>query len=88
MKKVVDASALRTRTLREFLAASPTNVAVLPEMVALESFKGDAVVNLPRSLGILGAFPKQVLVLRPNEEIVRLDPRRKGLHTCNSSIFY
>lgn len=80
MKKVIDASALRSPALRAYLEASPTNFAVLPEMAALESFKGDAAYNLKRSLEILGAFPRQVIVLKPNEEIVKLDPRRKGLH--------
>jgi hypothetical protein len=79
MKKVIDASALRTPALRAYLAASPANFAVLPEMAALESFKGDAANNLKRSLEIVGAFPRQILVLKPNEEIVKLDPRRKGL---------
>jgi hypothetical protein len=80
MKKIIDASALRSQKLETFLSASVTNRAVLTDYAAMESFKGDGRVNARKSFEILSKFPKQVIILKSTGEICRLQPRQKGLH--------
>jgi hypothetical protein len=81
VKKVVDAGALRSATLAEFLRASPRNTAVLTDYASMECFKGDGAVNIRRSLEIISHFPKQVAVLKSTAIISRLRPRKPGLHS-------
>ena len=80
MKKVIDSSALRSEILRTFLSAASGNIAVLPEQLAMEAFKGDGKTNIRHSLKILSEFPDQIAVLKPTHAIVKLRPRKSGLH--------
>ena len=81
MKKVIDAGALRSPQLEDFLTASFKNTAVLTDYASMESFKGDGAVNIRRSLEILRRFPRQVVILKSTAEIGRLRPRSAGLHS-------
>src|SRR5436190_23583261 len=80
-KKVIDVSALRSAALEDFVAASPTNMAVITDYASMESFKGDPAINIRRSLAILSRFAKQVVVLKSTAEICALRPRVSGLHS-------
>ena len=79
VKKVVDASGLRSSPLELYLAASPGNFAVVTDFALFEIFKGNAAVNVRKSVAIISRFPKQVIQLRPHGEIATLNLRRKGL---------
>jgi len=79
MKKVIDASALRSDELREFLCASKRNLAVLTDYSFRESFKGRGETNVRKSYEILAAHTDQVIVLKDTASISHLDPRAKGL---------
>lgn len=78
MKQVVDSSFLR-RGLREFLQAAKSNVAVVPDQLWMETFKGDGQTNLLRNLGPFADFPNQVWVLKSTHAIVPLRPKRTDL---------
>jgi hypothetical protein len=53
MKKVTDAGALRSPTLERFLRSSRHNAAVITDYASMESFKGEATINIRRSFQIL-----------------------------------
>lgn len=75
MKLVVDSSSLRDRAFEEFLAADPENRAVITEVTAFESYKGDPVTNAARNYRICARYPQQVVVLRPVVDIMRSERR-------------
>jgi hypothetical protein len=79
MKKVVDAGALRSSALTEFLTVSTNNVVVLTDYGSMECFKGEGSINIRRSLEIISRFPQQVAILKSTATISRLRPRKTGL---------
>ena len=79
MLKIIDAGALRSERLSEFLAASPGNRAVLTDYASMESFKGVGSVNIRKSMKRLAEFPDQVVVLRSTRVVCGLKPRSRGL---------
>jgi hypothetical protein len=81
MKKVVDTNALRSPLLETYLAASPTNIAVVTENLWVELFKGAGATNVERSLRILAEHPKQVIVLKSQVKILKIRPRQSGLQS-------
>ncbi len=80
MKKVIDSSALRSESLRQFLETNPANTAIITDHLTMEMFKGDGQTNIHRSLKFLAAHPRQVVVLKSTPAIVKLRPRANGLH--------
>ncbi len=74
MKQIVDSSYLR-HGLREYFSAAKDNVAILPDQLAMELFKGTGQTNIKRSLHSFAEFPEQVLVLRSTHDIIKLRPR-------------
>jgi hypothetical protein len=78
MRKIVDRSFLQAPELREYLAASRKNSAVLTDYVLMEAFKGETVQNITSATEILCEFPKQVIVLKPTGIICQLKGRRCG----------
>lgn len=79
VKKVIDSSALRSDSLRQFLAGSPHNIAILTGHLAMELFKGDGQTNVLHSLRHLADFPRQVAVLKSTGAMFKLQPRAQGL---------
>lgn len=75
MKLVVDCGALRSANLSEFLSNSRHNRAILTSASAIESYKGDGLINARESLKILSRFPGQVWVLKPTAEIALISTR-------------
>lgn len=71
MRKIVDANYFQSPDLASYLAQSKTNIAVLPDIAGMETYKGDPVKNLERSYEILHRFPQQVLILRGTRAIIR-----------------
>jgi len=72
MLLLVDKSAHADPRLEDFLKASPNNCAVLPEFFGAESFAGDPLKNVTRSIAILSKYPQQVRLLRGQHDAIRL----------------
>jgi hypothetical protein len=78
MRMVVDRSYLQLPELREYLAASKNNRAVLTDYAAMEAFKGDALQNIVTATAILREFPNKVVVLKSTAILATLKGRRCG----------
>lgn len=74
LKKVVDQNILRdhfnSEKLISFLRSG--NFAILHDYTSFESTKGNAKINLRRSIEILKQYPKQVLILKAIRDIIRI----------------
>lgn len=64
-KFVVDVNLFRKPILEELLRYRAGNKAVITATATHETFKGNSVDNLHRSLEILKKYPRQVLILKP-----------------------
>lgn len=71
MRLVIDKNRFESQELREFLN-SRENEAVLMGFSFMESLKGDALENVPRSTSLLREFPGQVLVLKDTYSLMRM----------------
>lgn len=80
-RMVVDSNYLQSPALRDYLSASADNYAVLTDYAAMEAYKGDPQVIF-RSMEILTAHPKQVIVLKGTQEVCRLSAYETA-HTEN-----
>jgi hypothetical protein len=76
---VIDSNFLQSNGLRAYLARSPANYAVITDYAAMEAYKADTLDMLYRSMGILGDFPKQVIILKGTQAICGLRGRAAGL---------
>ena len=76
MRMVVDSSFLRSPDLESFLRDSPENWAVLTEVTAFESYKGDAFKNALLNFEICGRFAPQIVVLRCVRDIFEAECRQ------------
>jgi hypothetical protein len=72
MRKVVDSNFLQSNGLREYLATSSDNCAVLTDYAAMEAYKGDTLVSIYRSMEILADYPRQVVVLKGTQTVCGL----------------
>jgi hypothetical protein len=79
MRKVVDSNFLQTPDLRTYLASSESNEVVLIDYAAMEAYKGDALKSIYKSMEVLSAFPRQVVVLKSTGNVSDLRGRSKGL---------
>jgi hypothetical protein len=66
---VVDSSYLRTVALDTFLAADPSNRALLTEEAVMEAHKGDSLATLNSSLEVVSRHRGQVSILRGSAEV-------------------
>lgn len=73
-KVVVDSSRLQSAELREFLSASPTNIAVLPDLAWFELYKQQSIEAILAFFSVIGDFPAQIIVLKSGREITKLNP--------------
>lgn len=70
---VIDSSKMQSAELREFLSASTTNLAVLPDFAWFEVYKQATVHAVLALLSVIGDFPEQIIVLKSGEKIARLN---------------
>jgi hypothetical protein len=92
MRMVVDSNYLQTEELRAFLAASKENSAVITDYAAMDAYKGDTLVSIPKSMAILCAFPDQVIVLKDTLTIARMldqcaDPQERMIDWSQTKSF-
>lgn len=74
MHKVIDFGALRSEQLSEFFSSSDKNVAVLTDMMAIESLKQIGLQRYQLSLEILSRNDERVVILKPSGVAARLRP--------------
>jgi hypothetical protein len=79
MRKVVDNSMLQSIDLLRYLSASPSHFAVLPDFVAIESYKVASVEEILKRWEIISQFPRQAVVLKGTSAICGLRGRGRGL---------
>jgi hypothetical protein len=72
MRKVVDSNFLQSDGLREYLAKSSGNFAVLTDYAAMEAYKGDTLVSIYRSMETLADYPGQVIILKGTQTVCGL----------------
>jgi hypothetical protein len=81
MRKVIDNSMLQSTDLQRYLSASPLHFAVLPDFVAIESYKVSSVEEILKRWKIISQFPRQALVLKGTSIICGLRGRARGLQS-------
>jgi hypothetical protein len=74
MYKVVDFGALVSEQLCAFFSSSDKNVAVLTDMMAIESLKQKKLRHHQVSLEVLSRNEKRVVILKPSGVAARLRP--------------
>jgi hypothetical protein len=79
MRKLIDSNQLQAEALNRYLAASPSNTAVLCDYAAMEAHKGDTLTSIFRSMNILSDYPSQVVVLKSTRLVCGLRGRSAGL---------
>jgi hypothetical protein len=70
-KKVLDANFFQDSGLEAYLNADPQNFVVFTDFACMEAYKGNALVNIQKSLEIVARYPAQVVVLKPTHEIIK-----------------
>ncbi len=78
-RKVVDTNQLRDPALRDYLARSSSNFAVLTDYTMMEAYKGKTFANFFSSMEILVEFPDQVIALKNTGRVCGLSGRQAGL---------
>lgn len=78
-RTIIDTNALQSPQLRAYLSRSPSHFAVLTDYSAMESYKGNTLVNIFRNMEVLADFPKQVIILKSTATVCGLRGRRAGL---------
>jgi hypothetical protein len=76
---VVDTNALQSPQLRAYLSKATTPFVVLTDYAAMESYKGDTLASIFRSMEVLADFPKQIIVLKSTRNVCGLRGRPAGL---------
>lgn len=79
MRMVVDSNYLRTKELREWLAASRKNIAVLTDQAEMEMAKADTLDGFLKSTEILADFPRQVVLAKEITVASGLRGKKKGM---------
>jgi hypothetical protein len=79
VKCVVDSNYLRSEKLREFLATSPKNFAVLTDYSAMEAHSREPLITVFKSMEIVSEFPRQVVILKSSPSAALLRGRQSGM---------
>jgi len=70
---------MQSQQLRAYLQKSPHNFAVIADYAWIEIYKQQTVEAVKHGLSVVGDFPDQLILLRFNGEIIRLDPTEPDL---------
>ncbi|WEO65110.1 hypothetical protein [Rhizobium rhizogenes] len=71
---VIDSNMIQSQFLRDYLAVSTANLAVLPDMFWIETYKQESIPAVAAALSVIGSFPDQIVVLKSSGEIVAIGP--------------
>ena len=83
MKKVIDVNFLPEPKLTDYLRADKRNLVVFQAYACMEMYKGS---NISKSIEIVSKFPKQVIVLKSTQEIIKLSLSPDGLNKFEDPI--
>jgi len=72
---VVDKNYFESEKMAKFLSASRNNIALITDFSAMESYSGDPLKNIQRSMEIISRYPEQVKILHSTRYAVRSKPR-------------
>lgn len=78
-KMVLDTNYREDPELSVYLSKRSSNFVVLTDYFAMEAYNSASVKDVIKSMEILSAFPKQVIVLKPTINIATLRGRKSGL---------
>lgn len=70
MRLILDANRFQHPELEEYLGASRENQVVFTDWACMETYQGDPVYNLSKSLEIVARYSSQVVVLKPTRHII------------------
>lgn len=79
MRTVIDTNGLQDDKLERYLARDRRNIAVIPDGVLMETFKKNAVVSADKATAILRRYPRQTVILKRPDKILRINTRSSGL---------
>ena len=79
MRTVIDTNGLQDRKLERYLARDRRNIAVIPDVVLMETFKKNAVVSADKATATLRRFARQTVILKRPDKILRINTRTSGL---------
>src|ERR1700691_5180204 len=77
MRKVIDTNFLKSEKLREYLS-DPTNVAIVPDFVVMETLAGRDPTSICEQFKILAEHPEQVSFLKSTGAVGGLRARRRS----------
>lgn len=76
---VIDANMAGSPQLASWLAKNPTNIALISTAFAIEAYRRRQMDGIRQSYSILARHPKQLRVVKNQEELCRLHTRSKGM---------
>lgn len=76
---IVDSNAMRSVTLRNYLASSPHNYIAISDYIMMEAYKDETLIAIYKSLAIVSDFPEQVIGLKSTRKICALSGRSQRL---------
>lgn len=76
---VIDANFSESLKLESWLGKNPSNIALITTTFSIETYRRRKATGIKRSYGILSRFPKQLKVIRNQEELCRLHVKTKGM---------
>lgn len=79
MRKVIDSNYLRTKELRDYLAASRENKVVITDYLEMEMLKGGRPEGMLKSTEVIAQHPKQVVVAKTTDIAAGLRGKKKAL---------
>lgn len=79
MRTVIDTNGLQDQKLERYLKRDLRNIAVIPDVVLMETFKKNAVVSADKATAILRRFARQTVILKRPDKILRINTRTSGL---------
>ncbi len=86
MKKIIDSSYFRDPALLDYLKSDKTNLVVFSDDACMETYKGNALKNISRSIEIVSNFPNQVVILKSTRDVIRLTLSNKRLELLEDVI--
>jgi hypothetical protein len=86
MKKVIDVNFLQDPALADYLISDKSNLVVFPDYACMETYKGNAIKNISKSIEIVSQFPDQVIVLKGTRDIAKLSLSPDGFQKFEDPI--
>jgi hypothetical protein len=83
-KKILDANFFQDPELDRYLNSNTQNFVVFTDFACMEAYKGNAIVNIKKSIEIVSHYPGQVIVLKSTPDIIKL---QHGVENTTNILF-